>query len=492
MTRGYSQNTAGAFFAATTLFLLVGQAAEVGADEAMLRYIPMFRASGRIGETRALVKFILKPVVIVSVLAALVGLVLSSALGQVLKSGDVSAPTMALAIRVLLPFIPLIALGETLLAATRGFQKMGPSTLIYDIGLAGLQALSAFVALQWFEGSVVSLVIAWVFPYAAVVVAAAASLRAIASKMIEVEQSPRQPLVEKYWSFVGPRAIARFAQYGLRRVDVLLVASLAGVRDAAIYTALTRLITLGTIGVQAVQQVAQPKLGELFELQDNRRASIVFRTSTVWLIAASWPVYLLLAVFAPVLLSVFGVDYVHGSAALAVLCVSQLVTVATGPVDVVLVQMGRSSQSLFNQTVALSLNVVLCVVLIPAYGIMGAAIARVVALQWNNLAPAFQVYRTTGLQPLDSAFRVVALAALGCFGCIGLAARIVIGPELNAIAAALTVGGIGYIALLNRFRRLTRVDVLLETIRLGRRAPLAVVTPNIDDLLPGAEYSNLI
>lgn len=468
VTRGYPQEKAGTFFAATTLFLLIGQASEIGADEAMLRYIPAFRAGHRERDFYRLIRMIVIPVVLVASLSALIALVFAQFLGRQLGSGGTEQHAMVTALRILLPFVPVIALGEVILAATRGFQRMAPSMLIYDIGLAALQALLPLLALLTYRGSVTALVVAWVIPYLFVLGAGLAVLQRMIWARKHVPSSDDE-LVPGYWRFAVPRAAARVAQYGLRRIDVVLVASLAGVRDAAIYTAITRLITVGTIGVQAVQQVAQPKLGELFHLADHKRAFTVFQTSTVWLMAVSWPVFVVFAVYAPVLLRAFGHGYARGASALAILCISQLLTVATGPVDVALVQMGHSSMSLFNQTVALLIDVALCVILIPIYGLMGAGIARIVALQWNNLAPAMQVYRRVGLHTIGRASLTIGAAAFLCFGATGIAVRLKYGATAGSLAVVLAVGIVSYGTVLVIVRRSAHLDLLVDTL-LRRRA----------------------
>ena len=467
VTRGYPQEKAGTFFAATTLFLLIGQASEIGADEAMLRYIPAFRAGRRQRDLSRLISMIVVPVVVVASLSALIALVFAAFLGRHLGSGGTEQDAMVSALRILLPFVPVIALGEVVLAATRGFQRMAPSVAIYDIGLAALQALLPLIALLTFRGSVRALVVAWVVPYLFVLVAGVFVLRRMMRARTYQPPGPDE-LVAGYWRFAVPRAAARVAQYGLRRIDVVLVASLAGIRDAAIYTAITRLITVGTIGVQAVQQVAQPKLGELFHLEDRERAFTVFQTSTVWLMAVSWPVFVVFAVYAPVLLRAFGHGYTRGASTLAILCISQLLTVATGPVDVALVQMGQSSLSLFNQTVALLIDVVLCVVLIPMYGLVGAGIARIVALQWNNLAPAAQVYRRARLHTIGRASVTIGTAATVCFGVTGLAIRARYGATATSLAEVLAIGIVSYGAVLVIVRRSAHLDLLVHTI-LRRR-----------------------
>jgi len=134
------------------------------------------------------------------------------------------------------------------------------------------------------------------------------------------------------------------------------------------------------------------------------------------------------------------------------------------PVDVALVQMGRSSLSLFNQTVALIINIALCAILIPPYGLLGAAIARILALQWNNLAPALQVYRRAHLHPISRTAFAIGGAAVLCFGATGLAVRATYGATLSSLVEVLVIGAFAYFTVLVIFRRSAHFDVLIDGI----------------------------
>jgi len=88
---------------------------------------------------------------------------------------------------------------------------------------------------------------------------------------------------------------------------------------------------------QAVSTAIHPLLGEAFAREDQPQAREPYRSSTAWLMLATWPVYLLLLVFAPTVLEVFGADYTAGGSVVAILCVAMLSATSCKTVDMVLV-----------------------------------------------------------------------------------------------------------------------------------------------------------
>jgi O-antigen/teichoic acid export membrane protein len=124
-----------------------------------------------------------------------------------------------------------------------------------------------------------------------------------------------------------------------------------------------------------------------------------------------------------------------------------LLLTGCGQVDMVLVTTGRSSWSLVNGLLAVVINVGLDVLLIPRYGITGAAIGWAAAIAVANLMPLAQLAATMRLQPFGRGTVIaIALSTLS-FGVLPLAARELVGrgavPSLAAIACGCAVMAVG-------------------------------------------------
>ena len=153
---------------------------------------------------------------------------------------------------------------------------------------------------------------------------------------------------------------------------------------------------VGTFAGQAITMAFGPQISFMLARRERRRAAKLYQTATVWLMALAFPAYITTMVFAPVLLPRFGHGFGSGATALIVLGAANLFAAACGPVDVVLLMAGRSGLSLMNNGIALAANIGLNVLLIPIYGINGAAIAWAVSLFITNAFPLAQVWRSTG------------------------------------------------------------------------------------------------
>jgi len=273
-----------------------------------------------------------------------------------------------------------------------------------------------------------------------------------------------------FWLFTVPRGLSTLAQITIQRIDIVLVAIMRGPAQAAIYTAATRFLVVGQLGNAAISMAAQPRFTEMFAVGDRRGANTVYQATTAWLIILTWPLYLLAVIYGPQLLVIFGHSYRAGDSVIVVLGLTMLLATACGQVDMVLNTTGRSSWSLANGLLAVTINVSLDLFLIPRYGILGAAIGWAVAIAITNLTPLAQVAAVVRLHPFGRGTFIACALSAASFAVIPLAVRAVAGDSLVVSAAAVAAGGLLLVAGLWRFRDALQLAVMPGLSFIGRNA----------------------
>jgi O-antigen/teichoic acid export membrane protein len=270
----------------------------------------------------------------------------------------------------------------------------------------------------------------------------------------------------EFWRFTAPRALASVAQLALQRVDVLLVAALGGLVPAAVYAVAGRFVVLIQFANQGISQSVQPRLAEALAMGDLAAANHLYRIATGWLVLVTWPVSLLVMLFAPVYLGAFGAGYRAGADVVVVLAGAMLVATGCGMVDMVLAMAGRTSWNLVNVLIALAVTVGLDVVLIPRYGALGAAVGLACGMVANNVLPLIQVGRAAGLHPFGAGTATAALLSAGCFGVLPRIVTAAIGTGAGGLAVALGLAVPAYCA----GAWLLRVRLALDAFKLRRRS----------------------
>lgn len=458
VTRLVPQSTAGVFFTVTSLFILLVAVGQLGSDTGLVYFLARVRALQRPALARSYLAAAIRPATAVSAAAAVALALLASPLADML-----AADQHALAVgylRQVAVFLPLAVLANLCLAATRGYGTMRPTTLVEKLGRPVTQ-IAAVTALAGAGGY--ALAAGWALPYLPAAAVACWWLYRM-RRNHATRDEPTASVAREYWSFALPRALASVGQLALQRLDILIVAGLRGPVDAAVYAAATRLLVVGQLANQAISMAVQPRIAGLLATEDPAGANRVYRSSTAWLVLLAWPFYLLVAGFASQILLLFGRDYVAGQHVVVILCLAMLAATACGMVDVMLNMAGRTTWNLANVTVAVVVNVTLNVLLIPAYGIVGAAVAWAVAIVVKNVLPLAQIWRTLGLHPFDRGSGTAAALAAGWFGLLPLGVTLLTGPAPTMAALTAAIALVGYPCCLWLFRRTLHLDVLAQSL----------------------------
>ena len=473
ITRGLAREDAGIFFQATALFTILINVGTIGADTGVLRSLPRAIALERVDHIpRYLRTAVVLPVLFTMVMSA-IGVALAGPIARWATNDEAGAARQfEVGLWILLPMLPVAVGYIVLVAASRGLGSVRPLVLVEKLGRGSVQLAAVWVASA--AASLSLILLAWVLPYAAAFIVIAVWVRSMYRKL-RAKHPRAEPDVDEgklrrdFWAFAAPRALSRVFSVALQRFDIILVGAILGPAQAAIYAAATRFLILGLMFVQAIQQVMAPNISQLLATNDVDRANLLYRTTTTWLTLVSWPIYLLAAWYAPLLLDVFGEGYDSGSTTVVILCLSMLIATVCGPVDSVLLMGGRSVLSLINTGLALVVNVVLDLILVPKLGIEGAALGWCVGILVNNLLPLWQVNRTMGMNPFGQGARTAMSVCVVTFGLVPGVVYATLGLTLPSLLAALLLGSAMFLVVVIRLRVPLEVDDLVRALR--RRRP---------------------
>jgi O-antigen/teichoic acid export membrane protein len=478
VTRGLAAGGTGAFYEAVALFLILSSAAALGADVGLSRMVPRYRALGRVRDLRRGLHVGLWPVLVAGGVLGVLAFVFAPELADVFSGRDEHGRLTEF-VRTFALFVPVGALSLAVFAATRGFGTMRPTVFLDKIARPALQPLLVLGAVVAGAGTT-AIALAFVGPYLPALAAGLVWLAVLlrrAERRQDGDAEPARPggrLLREFWRFTGPRGLAAVFQTTSLWLNTLLIGALRSTAEAGVYAASSRYLAIAAMAAVAIRQVLAPKLSELLARRSQQRAQSVYQTTTCWMVALNWPVYLALIAFGPTLLAVFGRGFGGGEVVLVILSATMLVATAVGPVDVVLLMGGRSSWNLLNTVVALGANLALNFVLTPRLGLAGAAIAFAVGILLNNLIPLVQVWWSLHLHPFGQGMWVAAALSAVSFGAVGVATRALLGPTVPGLVVYALAAGALYAVLLWRFRERLEVAALRGLLARGggrRQAP---------------------
>ena len=494
------KTTAGVVFAVTSLFLIAVTVSRLGSPTGLVYFLVRARSQGSVGSMRRILRTGMVPVICAALLLSAVLLVTAPGLASWIapaKANQAVGP-----IRILALIVPLAAISDTLLQASRGFNTMRPLVFVERIGRPIGQVALTVIAIAVGSRAASAFTAAWALPYVVTAGVAVWWTRRLlrGAEQVRAGSSPKESVAattaatttrREYWTFTAPRGLQSVVQIALQRLDVVLVSAILGPREAAVYAAVTRFLVFGQLGAQAITSAVQPQLGSLLFAGDRKGAGHVYQVSTCWLVLLTWPVYLSLGVFSKQIPSFFGKGYDAGTAVLLVLAGAMLVATGAGLVDVALAMAGRTTWTLANSTLALVVDVSLNLILLPRIGILGAAIAWAAAIVCNNVLPLTQLAVSMHLHPFGRGTLLAMASALAWLGALPALAGLAVSYTAPVLVAAMAVGAVGYVGTAWRMREVFDLDALLRAGRRGRgrRAEAAHETMAEGRMQPGESES---
>jgi O-antigen/teichoic acid export membrane protein len=461
---------AGVFFSLVALTSIASTTVQLGAPTGLVRMLAGSRALRRRTEIRPLLVVGIGPVAIIALLGGGALILAAHSVAQVLVSHRYTAQAVA-ELHVLGAWVVADAILTICVRACQGLGRLLPLVVVGNV----LVPLSRLVILTPLAAHWVGtpIAVAWTVPAIIGAIVCAAWLGRISAQETNGATSTTLHAVAgRFWSFTAFQGVSAVIQILLLWLDVLLVGAIRSSHEAGVYNAASRYLSAGSLVLTSVVFVIGPLMSGLMARDQHERARVVYQTATAWLVAASFPIYILLAVFAPTFMALFGREFASGAVPLTIISSAMLLNMSTGAVKAVLLMGGRSRMVLADNVAALVANVVLNLLLIPRFGILGAAIAWSVSIGLNNVIPAFQVRSAWRMQPVSQGSVVAATAALASFGLLGIVLRVLEGSSYHALLETAILGAILYFGALWRWRSTLHAGVLWDaaSIRRDRRA----------------------
>lgn len=370
-----------------TALMILAVVVKLGLDGATVRFTQEYLAAGHSGKIRPLIK---KSVLTISLLAIAVGgffYLLRVPIAAWFDEPGLESAYKWVALG-LLPFVLLQFFAEAL----RALKNM-KAYAVLQVGTVLIIAAGLFIAFQDSilpKGELATLS----FVAATFVLASVGILIYRWSYQKRIGTVANENIDFKGIIKVGiPLLVSGSLFLVISWTDTLMIGYFKTSADVGVYRIAFKIATLITFIQFAVNSIAAPNIASLYA--NNNMEGLRKYTRQIGVVNALFaiPIFILIIAFPETLLNLFGAEYSSGKLLLPVLALGQLINALCGPVMYILNMTGKEQESQRIMLWMSVINIVLNLVLIPAYGIIGAAIATSISMiAWNVIA-AVLVYR---------------------------------------------------------------------------------------------------
>ncbi len=206
-------------------------------------------------------------------------------------------------------------------------------------------------------------------------------------------------------SFSAPLVISSILGMVMARTDTLMLGYFYGDKVVGIYNVAVPVAKQLGLFLGLVAFIYGPFCSALYSKKKIKEIGRIYQVLTKWVFFAAFPFFALLFAFPEATINLlFGKEYVAAAKALQILAAAFMVNVTLGLNSYTLVIIGETRFILFSNLVGASLNVFLNYILIPKYGMAGAAAASAASILVVNLLASAKLYSVSGIQPLTPTY----------------------------------------------------------------------------------------
>lgn len=376
--------------------------------------------------------------------------------------------------------IPLMSFTHVIGGALRGLLRIKPR-IIAEYVLQPTTRLIFFLLLFAAGLTLWSAIIATVLSFAvAVVYLVMVGRDVIFYRVTGTETSQHHHAIYKDLLEVGKYSIVisltASAATLLQKVDIIMLGYFVPAEQVGQYAVIQMIAVLIIISNSALNQAVAPMLAGLSKYGDKKEIKRIIHQHTRWVAISAIPVFLVVGYYGNILVGIFGKGYSVEVPPVMLLALSQLVSAILSSAGFMLSMTGRHMMEFYTMSAALALNTALNLLLIPKFGIVGAASATLAGVVIANVLRSLCVYKVQGIFPVGKEILLPVIIGLGSFSVISSCAHFFdFGKNIPEILTIAFLFLAGYAAIMFKYGLIPEDRTLI--IRLKNR----IVPGNMQD-----------
>ncbi len=370
----------------------------LGLDTGALRFVSMYYGS----DDRSKIKGTIIQSIVFSFLAGSILGVIMFFNADIISIKIFKNPELTWVIKVFSVGVPFFSSLMVAATATRGFQRMQYFVYVKELFQPGMN-LFLIVLLYLVGFKLYGAVLAWVISLGLGFLLALISIVKVFPDMLRKEVRPVfEPA--KMLKFSIPLLGVGFLYFLILWTDTLMLGYFRPMEEVGIYRVAAQTALLLTIFLTSSNAIFAPIIADLYNRGKNEELDRLFKITTKWTFYASFAFFIIILFSSREIMQLFGQKFIIGSGILIILAFAQFVNGSTGGVGFALIMSGRERLEFLNTFLVALSNIVLNILLIPKYGMLGAALATGISIITVNLIRLVEVSKILNIFPYDSRY----------------------------------------------------------------------------------------
>ena len=376
----------GVYFLALTIALIGSTLGRVGFDNVMLRYISSYTSTDDWSLALGVYKGCIQIIAFTSSLITIALVSTSTWIADVVFSSPELADPLSWMALTILP----ISLFTLYAQALQGLKRIRVSIAVQSLWVPLFSSLGVIVLVPSY--GVIGAIYAYIIAVVINMVIAHVNWSTAVSTYNDTPVIDYHKIVNTAY----PLFVSSIMRLIIERSALIIIGAWAVSSDVGIFGVASRMALLISFILVAVNSISAPKFSALYHQGRVEELAYVARKTSFLLTLIAVPVFIVYVFFADFLMAIFGSEFVAGSNILIILSLGQVFNVLTGSVGYLLTMTGNEAVMRNNLIFCAVINLILCLTLIPVYGVTGAAVAVTFTVIMQNTIATILVWKCLG------------------------------------------------------------------------------------------------
>lgn len=398
----------GTYSLALTVISITGAMATLGLHEGVPRYIAYFR--GRHEEHK--IHELIISAILMGLIAGMLAMLASPLLFERLagEGFDVQGSISSI-VKIMVFAIPFTILLNLTVAIYRGFDRTSVNMYFYNIirpvSLLGFASAAVFFGVS-LKGVVFADLLSMVFTFGIM------SIYFVKKPPIKAElkfkfSEPTKKLIR--YSF--PLLISATLLNLMTWTDTIMLGYFKSAEVVGVYSAVYPLVGFLSLIIGSMGFVYVPVTSRLWGENRTEPLGSLYAIMTKWCFLLTFPVFALLFVYPEFLLTkIYGADYASGAIVLRILALGFITNSYFGFNYHTIMASGDSDFLMKCSVASAGINALLNFILIPQYGMIGAAAASSTSFASIEVLMTLRAWRSQHMHPFTSMYRRLTLIGI--------------------------------------------------------------------------------
>lgn len=197
-------------------------------------------------------------------------------------------------------------------------------------------------------------------------------------------------------------------------VDVMMLGAMAGLESTAVYAIAFYIGSVIAVPQRSIEKITTPLLSDFIKNKQWDEVASVYRKTSLNQLILGLFIFGLIWINLDPLFAILPEIYSAGKWVVFIIGIGKLIDITAGANGVILLNSRHYRVSFYTNIILVGATVFLNYLLIPVYGIEGAAVASALAFFIYNFVKFFYAWNKMGLQPFSRATVLIILLGAAC------------------------------------------------------------------------------